>query len=84
MTNGRTAAGFLVEQTSSVRVIAPEVWRRRAMAMMTGLGTYLIGIGIFSTVDAERRSELLSQYTAADSRWQKHVEQARSEAWTWA
>ena len=55
--------------------------------MMTRLESYLSGLAIFSTVDAERRSELLSQYTVADSRWHtqlKHVEQARSEAWTWA
>jgi hypothetical protein len=87
MTNGRTAAGFLAEQTSAVHVIHPAMWSRRAMTMMTRIGGYLIGLGIFSTVDAERRSELLSQYTAADARWHsqlKHVEQARSEAWTWA
>ena len=54
--------------------------------MMTRIGGYLIGLGIFSTVDAERRSELLSQYTVADARWHaqlKHVEQARSTRLRW-
>ena len=92
MTNGRTAAvnrgaGFLAEQKSAVGVIDPAMSCGRAMTMMTRLGSYLIGLGIFSTVDAERRSDLLSQYTVADSRWHahlKHVERARAEAWTWS
>jgi hypothetical protein len=32
--------------------------------MTTRIGRYLIGLGIFSAVDAERRPELPSQYTA--------------------
>ena len=92
MTNGTTTtmsrgAGFLAEQKSAVGVIDPTMSCGRAMTMMTRLGSYLIGLGIFSTVDGERRSELLSQYTDADSRWyaqRKHVEQARAEAWTWS
>ena len=92
MTNGTTAAmnrgaGLLAEQKSAVRVIDPAMSCGSAMTMVTRLGSYLIGLGIFSTVDAERRSELLSQYTVADSRWHaqlKRVERARAEAWTWS
>jgi hypothetical protein len=53
---------------------------------MTRLGSYVIGLGLTSAVDAERRSESLSRWPA-DSRWQAtltHVERARLEAWTWS
>jgi hypothetical protein len=56
--------GFLAEQKSAVCVIHPAIWCRRAMMMTTRIGRYLIGLGIFSAVDAERRPELPSQYTA--------------------
>jgi hypothetical protein len=92
MTNGTTAAmnrgaGLPAQQKSAVRVIDPAMPGESAMTMMTRLGSYLIGLGIFSTVDAERRSELLAQYTVADSRWHaqlRRVEQARAEALTWS
>jgi hypothetical protein len=62
-----------VAELKAARVIYLAMWCRRAMTMMTRIGGYLIGLGIFSAVDAERRSELLSQYTAAASRWHAHL-----------
>jgi hypothetical protein len=64
--------GFLAE-AKAARVIYLTMWCRRAMMMMTRIGSYLFGLGIFSAVDAERRSELPSQYTAAASRWHAHL-----------
>jgi hypothetical protein len=78
MMNGSTAGRISEARTvgsffPAVRVIHPAMWCRRAMMMMTRIGGYLIGLGIFSAVDAERRSELLSQYTVAASRWHAHL-----------